>query len=183
VQDLAAAGCTEVWMGAESGSDRVLDAMDKDQSRADIDTAVRRLREAGIQVGLFLQLGYPGERWEDVQHTIAMVRELRPDEIGISVSYPLPGTVFHERVAAGLGKRNWTTSMENELLFAGEYRQAFYDAVREILRAEHAMVSFRPSLSRAGARRAAALPYHAARVPWHRARAVFEARFRAGQRR
>ncbi len=170
VHDLAAAGCHEVWMGAESGSDRVLAAMDKDQTRADLDAAVARLRDAGIRVGFFLQLGYPGETRADVLATVAMIRRLRPDEIGVSVSYPLPGTAFHDRVAADLRRANWTSSMDNEVLFAGTYPQAFYDAVRELLRAEHAWLSFRPSLSRGGIRRAAALPYHAARWPVHRAK-------------
>lgn len=176
VRDLAAAGCTEVWMGAESGSDSVLAAMDKDQTRADVDTAVARLRDAGIRVGFFLQLGYPGEQREDVQKTLEMIRTLRPDEIGISVAYPLPGTPFHERVKGQLGRENWATSMDNEVLFAGAYPQPFYDAVREVLRAEHAWLTWRPEPSRRGLRRAAALPYHAARWPLHRAKLAWYGR-------
>ena len=176
VQDLAASGCREVWMGAESGSDAVLAAMDKDQTRADLDLAVARLRNAGIRVGFFLQLGYPGETLADVESTIHMIRRLRPDEIGVSVSYPLPGTPFHERVKAQLGRSNWTTSMENEVLFAGAYPQEFYDAAREVLRAEHAWIAWRPTPSLGGLRRGAALPYHAARWPLHRAKMAWFAR-------
>ncbi len=167
VEDLAASGCVEVWMGAESGSDRVLAAMDKDQTRDDIATATRRLHEAGIRVGFFLQLGYPGETYADVQQTLAMVRDLRPDEIGVSVSYPLPGTGFHAKVREQMARENWTSAMDNEVLFEASYPQGFYDSVRELLRAEHAWLSWRPSL---GARRAATLPYHALRWPWHRGR-------------
>lgn len=176
VKNLVASGCIEVWMGAESGSDSVLAAMDKDQTRADIDTAVARLRDAGIRVGFFLQLGYPGETHADVLGTLEMVRELRPDEIGVSVSYPLPGTVFYERVAAKLRKFHWENAMDNEVLFAGAFPQGYYDSVRELLRAQHARVVFQPQLSRAGARKAAALPYHAVRAPWHQARAAWYAR-------
>ena len=176
VRDLAQSGCVEVWMGAESGSDRVLAAMDKDQTRDDIDTATQRLREHGIRVGFFLQLGYPGESYDDVKNTLDMVRQLRPDEIGVSVSYPLPGTVFHERVKASLGKANWESAMDNELLFSSPYPQAFYDSVREWLRVEHAFISFQPSVSRVGLRRAAALPYHALRWPWHRGRVAWAGR-------
>ena len=175
VADLAAAGCREVWMGAESGSDRVLAAMDKDQTRADIETAVGRLRDSGIRVGFFLQLGYPGEQLADVDATVDMVRRLRPDEIGISVSYPLPGTLFHDRVKADLRAANWENSMDNEVLFAGACPQPFYDAARELLRAEHAWLSFRPGLDRRALRRAAALPFHAARWPVNRAKMRFYA--------
>ncbi len=170
VRDLAASGCREVWMGAESGSDAILAAMDKDQTRADLTLAVRRLRDEGIRVGFFLQLGYPGESRADVESTLQMIRRLRPDEIGVSVSYPLPGTPFHERVKAQLGRSNWATSMENEVLFAGAYPQGFYDAAREVLRAEHAWIAWHPTPSWGGLRRAAALPYHAARWPLHRAK-------------
>ncbi|MSQ03516.1 MAG: B12-binding domain-containing radical SAM protein [Myxococcales bacterium] len=170
VADLAAAGCREVWMGAESGSDMVLSAMDKDQTRADIAMAVSRLRSAGIRVGFFLQLGYPGERYGDVLATLAMVRSLRPDEIGISVSYPLPGTAFHDRVRDQLKGENWASSMANEVLFAGAYPQPFYDAVREVLRAESAWWTWRPGRGRGALRRTGALPWHAARWPVHRAR-------------
>lgn len=170
VRDLRAAGCREVWMGAESGSDTVLAAMDKDQTLADIETAVARLRGEGIRVGFFLQLGYPGERYADVLRTLDMVRRLRPDEIGVSVSYPLPGTPFHDRVKDQLRADNWERSMENRVLFAGAYPQPFYDAVREVLRAESAWWTWQPAADRAGLRRAAALPWHAARWPVHRAR-------------
>ncbi|GDX80057.1 Mg-protoporphyrin IX monomethyl ester oxidative cyclase [Deltaproteobacteria bacterium] len=176
VRDLAAAGCTEVWMGAESGSDRVLAAMEKDQTRADVDTAVARLRDAGIRVGFFLQLGYPGEKLADVRATVEMVRRLKPDEIGVSVAYPLPGTPFHDRVKADLERANWTSSMDNEVLFAGAYPQPFYDAAREVLRAEHAWLTWRPEPTRRGLRRTAALPYHAARWPLHQAKLAWYGR-------
>lgn len=176
VDDLAAAGCTEVWMGAESGSDGVLAAMDKDQTRADIATAAARLRGAGIRVGFFLQLGYPGEGYREALATLEMVRELRPDEIGVSVAYPLPGTPFHAAVKDSLARPNWATAMGNEVLFAGAFPQPFYDSLRELLRAEHAWLSFAPSPDRRGLRRAAALPWHAARWPFHRARVAWHGR-------
>jgi anaerobic magnesium-protoporphyrin IX monomethyl ester cyclase len=176
VEDLAAAGCTEVWMGAESGSDVVLAAMDKDQTRADLDQATARLRGAGIRVGFFLQLGYPGEGYREATATLEMIRRLRPDEIGVSVSYPLPGTPFHDAVAPSMERANWASSMDNELLFAGAFPQPFYDALRELLRAEHAWLSFRPELSGKGLRRAGALPWHAARWPLHRARVAWHGR-------
>ncbi|MGH9596893.1 MAG: B12-binding domain-containing radical SAM protein, partial [Edaphobacter sp.] len=85
----------------------------------------------------FLQFGYPGETWTELQETIALVRQLRPDDVGISLSYPLPGTIFYERVRAQLGtKRNWTDSDDLCIMFKAAYTTEFYRAVREALHAE-----------------------------------------------
>lgn len=124
---LAAAGCRTVWVGAESGSQRILDAMDKGDRVEDIQQATQRLHAHGIEVGFFLQFGYPGEGWDDIQRTLRMVRECAPDDIGISVSYPLPGTKFFERVKLELGaKQNWEDSNDLAMLYRGPYPQEFY---------------------------------------------------------
>ena len=108
---LRSAGCRTVWVGAESGSQRVLDWMEKGTRVDQIETAARRLHAENIAVGFFLQFGYPGETLDDIQLTLDMVRRCRPDDIGVSVSYPLPGTKFYERVKADLGeKQNWVDS-------------------------------------------------------------------------
>ncbi|HEX8366348.1 MAG TPA: radical SAM protein [Allosphingosinicella sp.] len=134
---LKAAGAAEVWLGVESGSQRILDAMDKGSVVASVRTATLALKEEGIRVGWFLQLGYPPEDWEDILLTRDLVREERPDDIGVSVSYPLPGTVFHERVAAQLGtRRNWRDTDELAMLFQGTFDTAFYRMVRDALHAE-----------------------------------------------
>jgi len=124
---LAKAGCKTVWLGAESGSQKILDAMDKGDKVEDIYRAAKLLRENGIEVGFFLQFGYPGEIWDDVQKTLKMVRECAPDDIGISVSYPLPGTKFFESVKLELGeKQNWTDSEDLAMLYHGPYPTEFY---------------------------------------------------------
>ena len=135
--DLAATGCEEVWVGAESGSDRVLAAMDKGVTVEQITRAVQAAHQRGIRVGLFLQLGYPGETLVDVSRTIAMVERLSPDEIGVSVSYPLPGTLFYEHVAESLGETHWKGSMENRPLFGATYTDGFYGVAKEVLRSTH----------------------------------------------
>jgi anaerobic magnesium-protoporphyrin IX monomethyl ester cyclase len=124
---LAKAGCKTVWLGAESGSQKILDAMEKGDKVEDIYHAAELLHENGIEVGFFLQFGYPGEQWGDVQKTLKMVRECAPDDIGISVSYPLPGTKFFERVKLELGeKQNWIDSDDLAMLYRGPYPQEFY---------------------------------------------------------
>ncbi len=170
VEDLARSGCREVWLGAESGSQAVLDAMDKDCTVAEIERASALLKAHNIRQGFFLQLGYPGETYADVLATAAMVRRLAPDEIGVSVSYPLPGTVFYDRVRSQLTTTNWSEAMENTVLYDAPYRQAFYDVARELLRSEHATMNFRWEATRKGVRRAAGAAYHLARWPILRGR-------------
>jgi radical SAM superfamily enzyme YgiQ (UPF0313 family) len=124
---LAKAGCKTVWIGAESGSQKILDAMDKGDKVEDIYRAASLLKANGIEVGFFLQFGYPGETWDDVQKTLKMVRECAPDDIGISVSYPLPGTKFYERVKLELGKKqNWIDSEDLAMLYRGPFPTEFY---------------------------------------------------------
>lgn len=127
LEDLAASGLDTVWIGAESGSQRILDAMDKEIRRDQIDALVPHIRALGMRSALFLQFGYPGETKADIEQTIDMVTRLMPDQIGISVSYPLPGTVFYDRVRAALGeKTNWTDSDDLDLMFPGAYSPGFY---------------------------------------------------------
>jgi radical SAM superfamily enzyme YgiQ (UPF0313 family) len=127
IRDLARAGCENIWMGAESGSQQILDAMDKGTKVEQIYAATEMLRKHGIHPSFFIQFGYPGETKEDIRKTIAMINELLPHEIGISVSYPLPGTVFYENVKAQLrDKTNWTDSDELALMFRNTYAPSFY---------------------------------------------------------
>ncbi len=134
---LRRAGCAEVWMGVESGSQQILDAMDKGTLVSEVPRARENLRKNGIRACFFLQFGYPGETLRDIQKTIQLVRETRPDDIGVSVSYPLPGTKFYERVRAGLGeKTNWEDSEDLSMMFRGAYRTEFYRALHDALHAE-----------------------------------------------
>lgn len=134
---LKRAGCAEVWMGVESGSQKVLDAMDKGLRVEEAVGAREHLKHEGIRACYFLQLGYPGEQWEDLFKTIALVRDTRPDEIGVSFSYPLPNTRFYARVKEQLGaKQNWSDSEDLCVMFKGAYTDRFYRAVRDALHAE-----------------------------------------------
>jgi len=134
---LRAAGAQEVWLGVESGSQRIVDAMDKG---AHVDTArvaTRNLRHHGIRACWFLQLGYPPEDWDDILATRDLVREEAPDDIGVSVAYPLPGTAFHDRLAAELSaQRNWHDTGDLAMLFKGTFDTPFYRMVRDALHAD-----------------------------------------------
>ena len=92
-------------MGVESGSQRVLDAMDKGLRVAEVEAARERLGDAGIRACYFLQFGYPGEQWDDIQKTIELVR--RPARMTSVFRFPIPfpGTAFFERVQEQIGAK------------------------------------------------------------------------------
>jgi anaerobic magnesium-protoporphyrin IX monomethyl ester cyclase len=133
-QALADAGCREAWIGAESGSQRILDAMNKGTTVTEILTARERLKAVGIRVGFFIQLGYIDEQLDDILATRDLLTRAQPDEIGVSVSYPLPGTKFYELVKAQLrAKTHWQESNDLDMMFQGTYTSDFYRTVRDLL--------------------------------------------------
>ena len=137
VADLRRAGCGEVWMGVESGSQDILDAMDKGTRVWQVFEARENLRRHGVRAGFFLQFGYPGETWKEIEKTIALVRDTEPDDIGVSVSYPLPGTKFHQMVSGQLGaKENWSDSDDLDMMFQGAFSTDFYRALADALHLE-----------------------------------------------
>ncbi len=144
VEVLARAGCTDVWVGAESGSQKVLDSMEKGTTIAQIYEARALLKKIGIRASFFLQFGYPGEDKKDIEATLRMVKDLMPDDLGISVSYPLPGTTFYENVRADFQeKKNWVDSDDLALMFRGTYSAAYY---RKLHRYVHKVFRFRKGL-------------------------------------
>jgi anaerobic magnesium-protoporphyrin IX monomethyl ester cyclase len=137
VRALRRAGCAEVWLGIESGSQRILDAMEKGTQVEQIAEARENLRKEGICACYFLQFGYQGETWEDIQKTVELVQDTRPDDIGVSVSYPLPGTKFFDRVQSQLGdKTNWSDSEDLSMMFQGAYTDEFYRVLHDALHAQ-----------------------------------------------
>jgi radical SAM superfamily enzyme YgiQ (UPF0313 family) len=157
---LVRAGLETAWLGAESGSQKVLDAMNKGLKVEETREAVRLLRADGVRVGLFLQYGYLGETREDIEKTLAMVVDLLPDEIGVSVSYPLPGTPFFEQVKAALGeKTNWVDSDDLDPMVPGAFSPAYY---RRLHRYTHRL--FQAHRGLANARRVLSSPARATRA-------------------
>jgi radical SAM superfamily enzyme YgiQ (UPF0313 family) len=137
VAELKRAGCSDVWMGAESGSQRILDAMEKGTKAQQIHQACENLRRYEIQTGLFLQFGYPGETWDDIESTIRMLRAAKPDDVGVSVTYPLPGTKLHQLVSSELGKKtNWTESGDLSMMFRGNFSTELYRALARAIHLE-----------------------------------------------
>lgn len=173
VEALAASGCESVWIGAESGSQKILDAMDKGTTIEQIKEANRLLKQYGIKPAFFLQFGYPGETMQDIQNTIKLLTECLPDDMGASVSYPLPGTAFYENVKQDFtSKTNWTDSDELALMFKNTYRPEFYKQlhryVHKTFRMHQALESIKlllplpatGSLNFSNLRRAGSLAYY-----------------------
>lgn len=152
VEYLAASGCDMVWMGAESGSQKILDAMDKGITVEQIKKATYLLKKHHIKPALFLQFGYPGEDMSDIEKTIEMVHELLPEDIGVSVSYPLPGTGFYEKVRSELkNKSNWSHSDDLDLMFRNNYSPGFYKQLHRYIhqsyRSKQSLALWRETLS------------------------------------
>lgn len=138
IEALASSGAETIWVGAESGSQKILDAMDKGTTVEQIRESTQLLKQHGIKVGFFLQFGYSGEQQEDIDKTLKMVLDLMPDEIGISVSYPLPGTKFYESVKADLvEKQNWKDSDDLDLMFAGVYSSSYYKVLHRYVHSRY----------------------------------------------
>jgi anaerobic magnesium-protoporphyrin IX monomethyl ester cyclase len=177
IDALQRAGCQMVWIGAESGSQKILDAMEKGIRVEQIREATHRLHASGLKVGFFLQFGYPGEDRADIEQTLRMVRDLAPDDIGMSVSYPLPGTKFHARVKDQLqGKHNWHDSQDLAMLYRGPYTTAFYRQLHSVLHKEFRARKTWRALRQATLRRAGSMIYQFITLPVERARLAWLAR-------
>jgi radical SAM superfamily enzyme YgiQ (UPF0313 family) len=98
VVTLKALGCERIWIGSESGSQRILDAMRRDVSVAEVRRAVKLAQKHGIRVGMFLMWGYEGEEMEDIAATVEHVRESNPDIFFTTIAYPIKGTPYFAEV-------------------------------------------------------------------------------------
>ena len=138
IDALVASGLSEVWIGAESGSQKILDAMDKGTTVDQIRKSSTLLKEKGVKVAFFIQFGYLGETRAEIDQTIALVLDLMPDKLGASVSYPLPGTKFYDKVKDDLvQKANWVDSDDLDMMFQNTYPRSFYKKLHRYLHLRH----------------------------------------------
>ncbi|MBL7783723.1 MAG: B12-binding domain-containing radical SAM protein [Saprospiraceae bacterium] len=136
---LREAGCFRVWIGAESGSQRIIDAMDRRVDVQQVRQMIRAASEAGIQTGTFIMLGYPGETERDIRDTVAHLQASNPDLFTITVAYPIKGTGLYEEVqSATTTQLPWAESTDRDLDFKRTYPRPYYDyAVRWTVNAVH----------------------------------------------
>ena len=137
---LAELGCFRIWIGSESGSQRILDSMDRGVKIEQVQRAVELTRQRGIQSGMFLMWGYEGEELEDIEATIRHVSKSRPDIFFTTVSYPIKGTPYYQRVADRLVQlRPWGQTSDREIKIKGRHSQHFYAHADKLLRDEVAL--------------------------------------------
>ncbi|HEY0759139.1 MAG TPA: radical SAM protein [Acidisarcina sp.] len=137
---LAEIGCFRMWIGSESGSQRILDAMDRGVKIEQVHSAVEMCRERGIQSGMFLMWGYEGEDLDDIEATIKHVSTSKPDIFFTTVSYPIKGTPYYKRIASRLVQIGpWGDSSDRELRIQGRHSRSFYAHADKLLRDEVAL--------------------------------------------
>jgi anaerobic magnesium-protoporphyrin IX monomethyl ester cyclase len=134
---LAQTGCFRVWIGAESGSQAILDAMDRRVEVGQVRDMIHLAQAHGIEAGTFIMLGYPGETEADIQATVDHLITSNPDVFTITVAYPIKGTPMYEEVeSALLEKLPWDTSTDRDLDFKRTHPRRYYDhAVRYVVNA------------------------------------------------
>lgn len=137
VQTLAEMGCFRVWIGSESGSQRILDAMQRGVTVDQVQTAVGLCRSSGIQTGMFLMWGYEGEELDDVEATIQHVKKTDPDIFFTTVSYPIQGTEYSSEVAGRMEHlQAWSVSSDRDVRIRGRHSRRFYGFADQLLRSE-----------------------------------------------
>ncbi len=158
---LAESGACRVWIGAESGSQRILDAMDRRVTVEQVQRSIRLCRERGIETGTFIMLGYPGETEEDILMTIEHLKTASPDLFTVTTAYPITGTPFHDQVREELIEpASWEASSDRDLRYTRPYSDAYY---RHALRRMVHEVELH-KLARSGRRLSRAAAIHAAKA-------------------
>jgi radical SAM superfamily enzyme YgiQ (UPF0313 family) len=100
VRALRSAGCCQLQIGVESGSERILKQTRKGVTLGDVRRAARVLREEGMEWLAFLMIGFPGETRGEMMATMDLVDELQPDRVAVSVVTPYPGTELYSQAIA-----------------------------------------------------------------------------------
>jgi anaerobic magnesium-protoporphyrin IX monomethyl ester cyclase len=137
VETLAAMGCFRVWIGSESGSQRILDAMERGVTVEQVQAAVALCKSHGIQTGMFLMWGYEGEELDDVEATIQHVKKTDPDVFFTTVAYPIKGTPFFTEVAERIESLTpWRQGSDRDVRLRGRRSRRFYGFADQLLRGE-----------------------------------------------
>ena len=138
-EQLAELGCLRVWIGSESGSQRILDAMERGVTVEEVRTAVSQLKQHGIQTGMFFMWGYEGEDLPDIEATYEHVKACQPDVFLTTVSYPIKGTPYYDEVAPKLvALGGWRDSTDRDIQIRGRHSRRFYHAADQLLRSRTA---------------------------------------------
>jgi radical SAM superfamily enzyme YgiQ (UPF0313 family) len=148
VEILAEMGCFRVWIGSESGSQRILDAMERGVTVEQVQTAVALCRSAGIQTGMFLMWGYEGEELSDIEATVEHVKKTDPDIFFTTVAYPIKGTPYFSDVAERVDSlKIWSDSSDRDFHIRNRHSRQFYKFADRLLRSsvELKRLEFKPN--------------------------------------
>ena len=134
IHDLKESGCFRVWIGAESGSQQILDAMDRRVKAKQVQEMIQLAKKSGLETGTFIMVGYPGETEEDLEQTIRHLKAADPDHYTLTLAYPITGTeLFKETENYFLKNLEWAESTDRDIDFKRTYPRAYYDyAIRRI---------------------------------------------------
>ena len=132
---LKEAGCFRIWIGAESGSQKIIDLMDR---RVDVNHVKKMIQETnnlGIETGTFIMLGYPGEDEKDIDETIQYLKEANPTQYTITIAYPIKGTSLYNEIEDQITVQpDWETSTDRQIDFKRKYSRKYYDyAVKKVV--------------------------------------------------
>ena len=128
LQLLKESGCARVWIGAESGSQKIIDAMDRRVQVQQVREAIRRVKYFGMEAGTFIMLGYPGEDERDIRETLAHLKYSDPDKYTITVAYPIKGTPLYNEVENIFTEAlPWESTTDRDIDFKRTYKRAYYN--------------------------------------------------------
>jgi len=124
---LQKSGCFRVWIGAESGSQKIIDAMDRRVDVEQVSSMIQLAKKFNIETGTFIMLGYPGEDESDIEKTIHHLKTSNPDYFTITIAYPIKGTALYEEVEPNFTTQlNWSDSSDREIKFKRTYPERYY---------------------------------------------------------
>lgn len=128
IQLLQQSGCFRVWIGAESGSQKIIDAMDRRVDVVQTREMIQLVKKHGIEAGTFIMLGYPGETEADIVETINHLKASMPDQFTITITYPIKGTPLYAEVEQDfLTNFPWESSTDRDIDFRREYDRSYYE--------------------------------------------------------
>lgn len=135
ISTMKESGCFRVWIGAESGSQRIIEAMDRRVKVEQVREMIKLSKKYGIETGTFIMLGYPGETEQDIEKTIGHLKISNPDHFTITVAYPIKGTEFFQEIETNQTNAFvWEKQTDRERDYSRTYPRKYYDfAVRRVV--------------------------------------------------
>ncbi|HKD04837.1 MAG TPA: radical SAM protein [Bryobacteraceae bacterium] len=127
LETLAQMGCYRIWIGSESGSQRILDAMERGVKVEQVIWAAQAAKRYGIQVGMFLMWGYPGEQIDDIAATVDLVKKCQPEIHLTTVAYPIKNTGYFRKASdLVVLDKAWASATDRDHRIRGRHSRAYY---------------------------------------------------------